>query len=100
MRATLKSKRRTYHSLSVTASGYGAVCVGSTFVACFVNSNRNIQSLRTVRSPTLGGANFQACAASKARRAKYLLGPGESNSASVTVPEESRLTLTLTLTVP
>src|SRR5579872_6224008 len=83
-----------------TTMRYGISCVGTTLVPARVKSNRSVQVLRTPRPPTLGGLNFQSCAAARAARAKYLLGPRDSSSASSTLPDRSTFTLTLTLTVP
>ena len=60
-------------------------------------AKRRIHSLGTVRPLASAGLNFHPCAASMAFRAKYLLGPGESKVALVTLPAASTATLTLTL---
>src|ERR1700722_3234139 len=79
---------------------YGISCLGTTEVPPRVNSNRRIQVLNTPRPSTVAGLNFQSCAAARAARAKYLLGPRDSSSASSTLPERSTFTLTLTLSLP
>ena len=50
--------------------------------------------------PTWAGLNFQSRAASSDLPEKYLLGPGESSVASVTLPFASTEIRTDTLTVP
>lgn len=79
---------------------YGIFCMGTIFVSSRVNSNCKVQLLKTPCPPTLGGVNVQRCAAARAARAKYLLGPEDSSSAPSTLPDRSTSTLTLTLTVP
>src|SRR5580692_4660905 len=79
---------------------YGIFCTGTIFVSSRVNSNCKVQLLKTPCPPTLGGVNVQRCAAARAARAKYLLGPADSSSAPSTLPDRSTSTLTLTLTVP
>jgi hypothetical protein len=79
---------------------YGAISVGRTSVPLLLKANRRIHLLGTDRPFTCAGENFQPPAASRARRAKYLLGPGESKVASTTLPEASTATLTLTRTWP
>lgn len=64
------------------------------------NSKRSIHSLGTFSPLELGGANVQFLAAWIAASAKYLLGPGASNTALVTLPEASTFTFTLTRTLP
>ena len=64
------------------------------------NSKRRSHSLGTFSPLELGGAKVQFLAAWIAASAKYLLGPGASNAASVTFPEASTLTFTLTRTLP
>ncbi len=65
-----------------------------------LKANRRIHLLATGRPFTWAGENFQCPAASRARRAKYLLGPGESKVASTTLPEASTATFKLTRTWP
>jgi hypothetical protein len=62
-----------------------------------VNSNRN-SHFRESWLPA--GANFHFLAASVARRAKYLLGPGFSRVSLTTLPEPSAVTRTVTLICP
>ncbi len=64
------------------------------------NSKRSSHSLGTFSPLELGGAKVQFLAAWIAASAKYLLGPGASNAALVTLPEASTLTFTLTRTLP
>ena len=66
----------------------------------FLNWNCRIHSLETGWLLVGAGLNFHCWAASIALRAKYLLGPGDSSVAFVTLPAESTGTRTFTLTVP
>src|SRR6202046_463824 len=63
-------------------------------------SKRRSHSLGTLRPSIFAGANFQSCAALKARSAKYWLGPGAASDASVTLPDSSTRTFTLRRTLP
>src|SRR5580704_5912536 len=82
------------------AARYGPVCVGWTFVSFWVNSKRRRHSLATLFPFASGGVKAHFLAACKARSAKNLLGPGESNSAADTPPDGSTCTFTLTRTFP
>ena len=73
---------------------------GTILVPDFLNWNPRIHSLGTGWLLFCAGLNFHCWAASIALRAKYLLGPGDSNFAFVTLPDESTVTRTPTLTVP
>src|SRR5207237_7456961 len=77
---------------------YGVAGTGWTLVPLRWNSNRRIHS--RAASPACAGVNVQCCAACIASRAKYLLGPVESNSAAFTLPAGPTLTRPLTLTAP
>ena len=58
--------------------------MGKAFAEVLANSKRSTHSLATFRPSTSAGENSQRRAACKARLAKYLLGPAESNLAPVT----------------
>jgi hypothetical protein len=72
---------------SCSSYGYGAISLGWTLMAEGSISKRRSQSLGTLRPSIFAGENFQRCAAASVRSAKYGLGPGESNDASVTLPD-------------
>ena len=86
--------------LHTLGSGYWAAGEGITLAPDFLNWNCRIHSLETGWPFVCAGLNFQCWAASIALRAKYLLGPGDSNVAFVTLPDEATVTRTFTLTVP
>ena len=59
-------------------------------------SNRSTHSLGTLWPSIFAGVKSHSFAASSVRSAKYWLGPGASNAASVTRPDSSTWTFTLT----
>ena len=69
-------------------------------VSLWVNTKCRFHSLATLFPPISGGVKAHFLAACRAISAKYLLGPGESNSASDTVPAGSTCTLMPTRTLP
>lgn len=82
------------------ASCYGALCSETTSVSVRRKPNRRFHLLPTARPRTCGGVNVHSLDASKACLAKYLLGPGETSLASVTLPDGSTSTRTSTLIFP
>jgi photosystem II stability/assembly factor-like uncharacterized protein len=79
---------------------YGAVCVGKAFGPDCENSKRINHSLGMLWPFASGELNSHWRAATSARSAKYLLGPGAKSSASDTRPTGSTLARTVTRTVP
>ena len=79
---------------------YGLISAENVSVPAGANSKRRSHWLATFSPFALAGANVQFFAARIAASAKYLLGPGASNAASVTLPEGSTFTFTLTRTLP
>jgi len=71
------------------APRYGVVCVGVVLVSDCEKTNWISHSLGTLRPSISGGVKTQRRAAFTERSAKYLLGPEEASSASVTFPAAS-----------
>src|SRR2546430_17041779 len=74
--------------------------MGVTWVEDRPNWKRRIHVRERFGSGPSGGLNSHWCAALRARPAKYLLGPGETSLADLTLPDESTSTRTLTWIFP